>query len=166
MGSWLNTTQLSLIENWEVECTHPTKNSWFLIITTIIPCIPSRDNTQVWVPRGRSRLASLIMTLNDSSRDFIFLVSITLGSERFEFLVSTCLAGDYKSPRGLWTMAAPWAFWIPVSRDQARRGSLSCQGSRSVRRRLGSFSHNWGRDEHVWNGGFPPGSLRVLHCPL
>lgn len=119
-GQRLNTTQLSLVENWEAECTHPTKNSWFLIMNIMIPCIPSRENTQVWVPRGRSRLASLIMTLNDSSGDFIFLVSITLGSERFEFLVSTCLAGDTRvlGDYELWLLPEHFELLCPGTRQE------------------------------------------------
>lgn len=86
----------------------------------MIPYIPSRENTQVWLPRGRSRLASLIMTLNDSSRDFIFLISITLGSERFEFLVSTYLAGDTRvlGDYELWLLPEHFELLCPGTRQE------------------------------------------------
>lgn len=82
------------------------------------------------------------MTLNDSWREFAFLVSTTLGSEGFEFLVSqsgTSLPEDTRAPLDYKALLLPKHFGFFMSRDQARRRSLSWQGLLIIRRGRSCF---------------------------
>ena len=72
-----------------------------------------------YVPKNKkveARVTLLTVTPNDCLEDFVFPILETLGSAELEGLIRECTLANGHSE--LQTMAAAWALWVPVSRDQ------------------------------------------------